>query len=118
AVAGRGVGLDLVRDRVERIGGSVAIEWRAGEGTTVLLQCPPTPASLRALLVRVGPYTLAVPESGVERVRAVAAEDLASGDAGPLLVSDRDAVPVHDLGRLLGPPFDAAPAGATALVVR
>ncbi|MES2393471.1 MAG: chemotaxis protein CheA [Acidobacteriota bacterium] len=53
-VSGRGVGMDVVRQRVEALRGSIHIESTAGQGTTVTLRLPLTLAIIDGLLVRVG----------------------------------------------------------------
>ena len=51
-VSGRGVGMDVVRTNVEKIGGKVEIDSRAGKGTTLRLRIPLTLAIIPALIVR------------------------------------------------------------------
>lgn len=60
-VSGRGVGMDVVRVNIERLGGHLKIESRPGEGTTVLLRLPLTLAIMPSLIVGVGGYRIAVP---------------------------------------------------------
>lgn len=74
-VSGRGVGLDVVRQRLEQAGGRVEVESRLGEGTTFTLVLPLTLATLRALLVEVGDYLYALPLADVgEAVRVTPGE--------------------------------------------
>ena len=69
-VSGRGVGLDVVRTNVEKLGGQVEIESTVGEGTTFLLRLPLTLAIIPALMVGVGGQKFAVPQMNlVELVR-------------------------------------------------
>src|SRR5690606_6414454 len=67
-LSGRGVGLDLVRTSLERIGGTVRMSWRAGQGTRFVLEAPPSPAALRAVMVMVGGQMFAIPAANVERL--------------------------------------------------
>ena len=53
-VSGRGVGMDVVRANVEKVGGSVEIESRLGAGTTLRMRVPLTLAIVPALVVRSG----------------------------------------------------------------
>ncbi|QIA27873.1 chemotaxis protein CheA [Thermaerobacter sp. PB12/4term] len=74
-VSGRGVGLDVVRQRLEQAGGRVEVDSRQGQGTTFTLVLPLTLATLRALLVEVGDYLYALPLSDVgEAVRVTPGE--------------------------------------------
>ncbi|EKP95046.1 chemotaxis protein CheA [Thermaerobacter subterraneus] len=74
-VSGRGVGLDVVRQRLEQAGGRVEVHSRLGQGTAFTLVLPLTLATLRALLVEVGDYVYALPLSDVgEAVRVTPGE--------------------------------------------
>lgn len=66
-ISGRGVGLDVVRDTVERLGGRILIESDAGKGTSFLLDLPQTLSVIQALLVREEGELYAVPISAVGR---------------------------------------------------
>ncbi|GAC1419634.1 MAG: hypothetical protein NVSMB62_12580 [Acidobacteriaceae bacterium] len=62
SVSGRGVGLDVVRSNVERVGGSVELESVVGLGTTLRLNMPLTMAIVPALVVRSGGQSFALPQ--------------------------------------------------------
>jgi two-component system chemotaxis sensor kinase CheA len=64
-ISGRGVGMDIVRTNVERLGGSVEVQSKLGEGSRFLLRLPLTLAIVQALLVRVGGGIYALPLSSV-----------------------------------------------------
>ncbi len=69
-VSGRGVGMDVVRTNVERIGGSVSVSSTVGEGSTFSFTIPLTLAIIPALLVSIGGHRYAIPQSSlVELVR-------------------------------------------------
>jgi len=69
-VSGRGVGMDVVRTNIEKIGGSVDVQTTAGEGTTLRIKIPLTLAIVPALIVRSGAERFAIPQvSLVELVR-------------------------------------------------
>ncbi|MDH0863433.1 response regulator, partial [Mitsuaria sp. GD03876] len=68
ALAGRGVGMDLVRDTADRLGGRLTLRSRRGEGTTVELCVPLQLAALRAIRVCAGAVSAWVPLEAVERV--------------------------------------------------
>ena len=74
-ISGRGVGMDIVRTNVERLGGSVEVQSRLGEGSRFFLRLPLTLAIVQALLVRVGGGIYALPISSVtETLRVPVAE--------------------------------------------
>src|SRR5580704_6871527 len=64
-VSGRGVGMDVVRANVEKVGGSVEVESRRGEGTTLRLRVPLTLAIVPSLIVRSGGQYFALPQSAL-----------------------------------------------------
>lgn len=64
-LSGRGIGLDVVRRNVERLRGSVAIESREGEGTTITLRLPLTLAIIAGFAVGVGSETYLIPLDAV-----------------------------------------------------
>ena len=102
-VSGRGVGMDIVRANVERLGGSVALANRPGKGLTITVRAPLTLSIVNALVVRAGGRSFAIPRASIEEVVA-----LDRGHArlcqvgGGLLAIVRDrAIPAFSLGTLL-----------------
>lgn len=74
-VSGRGVGMDVVRTNIEKIGGSVDLLSRPGEGTTVKIKIPLTLAIIPALIVQAQEQRFAIPQVNlVELVRLDPAE--------------------------------------------
>ena len=67
-ISGRGVGLDVVRQKVEALQGTLAVDFEPGQSTTFTLTLPLTLASSRALLIQVGEQMLALPLTTVERM--------------------------------------------------
>jgi two-component system, chemotaxis family, sensor kinase CheA len=71
SVSGRGVGMDVVRNNIEQIGGTVDLKSGAGVGTTFTIKIPLTLAIVSALIVEVGGERFAIPQLSVlELVRA------------------------------------------------
>lgn len=68
AISGRGVGMDVVNERVQRLMGTLAIASQPGVGTTITLELPLSLASTNGLLFEVGGEHFAVPLDNVERV--------------------------------------------------
>lgn len=64
-LSGRGVGMDVVKSSVEKIGGQVDISSRAGEGSTIKMKIPLTLAIIPALLLSCGKQKFAVPQSAI-----------------------------------------------------
>jgi len=79
SVSGRGVGMDVVKTNVEKIGGKVEIESRMGKGTTLRLRIPLTLAIIPALIVRSLEQSFAVPQGALSELVHVSAEQISQG---------------------------------------
>jgi len=80
AVSGRGVGMDVVKTNIDRIGGTVDLRSTAGVGTTFTIKIPLTLAIVSALIVEAAGERFAIPQiSVVELVRAGRNDDAANG---------------------------------------
>ncbi|MCE0449487.1 chemotaxis protein CheA [Brevibacillus sp. AF8] len=64
-ISGRGVGLDVVKSKIESLGGSVSVDSVRGQGTTFLIQLPLTLSIISAMLVQVKDEKYAVPLSSI-----------------------------------------------------
>jgi len=67
-VSGRGVGMDIVRDKVNRLKGTVSVASESGKGTTFTIRLPMTLAVTRALLVSDRQETFAIPMQAVQQI--------------------------------------------------
>ena len=76
-VSGRGVGMDVVRANVEKVGGSVELESKVGIGTTLRLRVPLTLAIVPALVVRSGGQSFALPQTTLVELVYVPTRDAA-----------------------------------------
>jgi two-component system chemotaxis sensor kinase CheA len=75
-ISGRGLGLAIVREKVEKLGGAVFVESQTGVGTTFRLLLPMTLATFRCILVSVDENLFALPVTNVERVLRVREEEI------------------------------------------
>jgi two-component system chemotaxis sensor kinase CheA len=83
-VSGRGVGMDVVRTNVERIGGKVELDSRRGEGTTLRLRIPLTLAIIPALIVRSLDQSFALPQGALSELVHVPATAIEWIEDAPL----------------------------------
>lgn len=74
-VSGRGVGMDVVKTNIEKIGGKAKLESAAGRGTTVSLEIPLTLATIPALTVISGKSVFAIPQAALVEMIAVDEDD-------------------------------------------
>ncbi|NBW13809.1 MAG: hybrid sensor histidine kinase/response regulator [Caulobacteraceae bacterium] len=120
AVSGRGVGMDVVRTNIERIGGAIEMTSTEGAGTRFTIRIPLTLTIVSALIVECCGERFAMPQSCV--IELVSASD-GSGrvveyvdDAAVLRLRDR-LLPLVSLGTLLGLPANAEVTGESCIVV-
>ncbi|HEY3176145.1 MAG TPA: chemotaxis protein CheA [Candidatus Polarisedimenticolia bacterium] len=125
-VSGRGVGMDVVRTRIEAMRGHMSISSTRGTGTRISMSVPLTVAVIDAFLVECGAGLFAVPAGAVGSVELIDPVHLRSSLGGAFLParrgpSDPDAselVPVVDLDEALGSaPRGASPPGASPVPV-
>jgi two-component system chemotaxis sensor kinase CheA len=101
-LSGRGVGLDIVRTRVERMQGRIAVRSVAGVGCAFTISLPLSLTSSHGLLLRAGRSTYVLPLDSVQRIIPVSAHDIRMLEGRTaLLVDDRPLALVH-LTDLLG----------------
>jgi len=68
SLSGRGVGMDIVKTNIEKLGGSIHIESELGKGTVVRLSMPITLSVTRTLIVTIDSIDYAIPEISIERI--------------------------------------------------
>jgi chemosensory pili system protein ChpA (sensor histidine kinase/response regulator) len=89
-LAGRGIGMDVVRAEVNAMGGRIETATALGQGTSFSLVLPLTTAVTQVVMLRVGETTVAVPSTLVEIVRRAKADEIAQAYAsGHYAVGDR-----------------------------
>ncbi len=101
-VSGRGVGMDVVRTTVERLGGQVAVLSTSRVGTVVRFTLPFTMMMSRVLTVESGGQIFGVPMEGVVETVRVGRDAIAPVGAAHAMVLRNRTLPVIDLGRALG----------------
>lgn len=103
ALSGRGVGMDVVKQAIQALGGRVSISSRAGAGTTFSISLPLTLAVLDGMIVTVEGHTLVVPLSAIAETFKPAADQIHALGSDATVVSVRDSfVPVIDLAHAFG----------------
>ena len=111
-VSGRGVGMDVVRANIERIGGTVDIESTPGHGLRLSLRVPLTLTIIPALTVSARGTHFAIPRSAIDELVRPKGDQVRIERIGGELVAFIRGVrlPVVDLGRFMGLTDDANPA--------
>ena len=75
-VSGRGVGLDVVKTKIESLGGSIEAKTVKGEGSTFTIQLPLTLAIIQALMVEVGKEKYAIPLGNIDTIEDIALDEI------------------------------------------
>jgi chemosensory pili system protein ChpA (sensor histidine kinase/response regulator) len=101
-VAGRGVGMDVVRSEVAALGGRVEMSFTRGQGTRFTIYLPLTLAVTQTVLVRAGNKTYAIPSVMVEQVLQLRQEQLVAAYASRQTEWQSRRYPFHYLPHLLG----------------
>jgi len=109
-VSGRGVGMDVVRTNVEKIGGKVEIDSRPGKGTTLRLRIPLTLAIIPALIVHSVKQSFALPQGALSELVHIPPEQAAKAiewiEGAPLHRLRGKLLPLVFLDRLLMPEIE------------
>lgn len=102
-LSGRGVGMDVVRSAIQKLGGRVSISSIPGRGTTMSISLPLTLAVLDGMVVDVAGQTMVVPITAIVETLRPNTADIHPLGADNLVVAVRDKlVPVVDLGAIFG----------------
>ncbi len=120
AISGRGVGMDVVRSNVERIGGLVEVDSVAGKGTRMTLRVPLTLTIIPALTVSIGNQHFAIPRTAIEEIVRANGESVSLekiGGAGVATIRGRR-VPEVALADVLGLPSEVGDEDRTLVVLR
>ncbi|KKH99747.1 chemotaxis protein [Methanosarcina sp. 1.H.T.1A.1] len=96
-ISGRGVGMDVVKTTVEKLGGKVRVYSKKGEFTRIRIDLPPTVAIIKSLLVEVGSETYAIPISNVVKALSVDSSDYKLVKETPVLYIRDKLIPTVEL---------------------
>ena len=96
-LSGRGVGLDVVREAMQRLNGEVIAHTDPGSGTTIELRVPLSLAALEVLMVEADGQIAAVPLDAVQRTLRVAPEDILRSPTGDAIIYDDRQIPLTRL---------------------
>jgi two-component system chemotaxis sensor kinase CheA len=104
SISGRGLGLGIVRQKIESINGSITVATKEGEGTAFLIKIPLTLAVIYVLLVRQGLNTYAIPLNSIERLITLAESDVKGLLSDEAFIYDNSSVPLVKLSSMFSMP--------------
>ncbi|TWC29952.1 CheA signal transduction histidine kinase [Pseudomonas sp. SJZ079] len=101
-LSGRGLGMAIVQEAVERLGGRIDLESSPGQGTCLHLHLPLSLSTFRAVIVRIAERTFAMPALAVERCLRLPSSAVKNLENRPSLTLDGRVLPVWALADVLG----------------
>ncbi len=116
-LSGRGLGMAIVQEVVERLGGRIELESSPGQGCCFHLHLPLSLSTFRAVIVRIAERTFAVPALAVERCLRLPASALKNLENRPSVVFQQQVLAVWSLAEVLGLATQARDAGKLTLLL-
>jgi two-component system chemotaxis sensor kinase CheA len=103
-ISGRGVGMDIVRNNIEKVNGSILVDTKPNAGTRFQVILPLTLAIVPTLLVRVGVSTFAIPLIMVTETERIRPEEAHSINGQPVILLRNQVLPILKLSEVFGLP--------------
>ena len=100
-VSGRGVGLDVVKSKIEALGGDVEVKTKLGEGSTFIVRLPLTLAIIQALMVKLGDEQYAISLGSIETLEDITKDDIKYVNSKEVIHLRDKVIPIIRLGKLL-----------------
>ena len=100
-VSGRGVGLDVVKSKIEALGGDVSVKTKLGEGSTFTIRLPLTLAIIQALMVEVGNEKYAIALGSIDTIEDIPASDIKFVQAKEVIQLRGNVIPLIRLSNIL-----------------
>ena len=116
-VSGRGVGLDVVKSKIEALGGDVECHSVQGEGSTFTIRLPLTLAIIQALMVKIGTEQYAISLGSIQTVEDIPLEDVKFVQGKEVITLRGTVIPLIRLGELLDVPDVAEDSESLTVVI-
>ncbi|MBS2001176.1 MAG: response regulator [Candidatus Obscuribacterales bacterium] len=118
-ISGRGLGLAIAKENIEKLGGRLFVESRRGLGTSFRIKLPVTVATFRGVLIRCSDETLIVPTSDLERLIKVKREHVTISETSRIIKVEGREIPLLRLDDVLELPLStASPSQHLVMVLR
>ncbi len=119
-LSGRGVGLDVVKTKIEALGGIVEVETELGNGSRFFIRLPLTLAIIQALLVMVGSEKYAIQLSTIHKITHIKPDDIKLVQKQEVMMYRNTVIPIVRLDRVLEVPKDSheEPKSMTVVIVK
>lgn len=116
-VSGRGVGLDVVKSKIEALGGDVEVKTKYGEGSTFSIRLPLTLAIIQALMVKLGDEKYAISLGSIETIEDVPVSDIKYVHAKEVINLRGSVIPLIRLRDILDVPGEAEETDTIIVVI-
>lgn len=101
-LSGRGVGMDVIRDTVKKLGGNVRVVSKAGTGTSVFMELPVTMVTSRVLLITMQGRRYALPLESVREMVKIKADEIMRMKGREIVVLRQEIIPILRLHDFMG----------------
>lgn len=101
-VSGRGVGLDVVKSKIEALGGDVSVKTKLGEGSTFSIRLPLTLAIIQALMVSVGGEKYAISLGTIQTIENISSSEIKFVENKEVIHLRGSVIPLVRLDKILG----------------
>jgi len=103
-ISGRGVGLDVVKTKIESLNGVVEVESAKGKGSKFIIRLPLTLAIIQALMVTIGEEKYAIPLNVIRDITTIKADTIRNIHGQDVVLNRNSVLPIIMLGRMLDVP--------------
>ncbi len=117
-ISGRGVGLDVVKTKIESLSGEIFVDSKLGQGTRFRIKLPLTLAIIQALMVSVQDEIYAIPLSSVDETTMITAADIKMVQNQEVIMLRGNVLPLYRLSNLLSVPGQSEADDMYVVVVR
>ena len=100
-ISGRGVGIDVVKEKISLLGGFIEVHTKKDKGTTFKLTLPSTVTIIKALIVRVGKEIFAVPLTSISETFAITHKDIQTIEWKEVYYLRGEMLPMLSVGKML-----------------
>ncbi|CAH2214001.1 chemotaxis protein CheA [Tepidibacter aestuarii] len=116
-ISGRGVGLDVVKTKIEALGGIVELETQINIGTRFIIRLPLTLAIIQALLVMVGSEKYAIPLNNIKEITNINKKDIRNVEGKDIVLYRENTLPLVDLANVIDTQKEGVEYGDESTVV-
>jgi len=117
-LSGRGVGLDVVKTKIESLSGSVEVETTYGKGSKFIIRLPLTLAIIQALLVNIGTEKYAIPLNSVQQIIDVDTDDIKLVQKKEVIMYRDSVVPIVRLAKFFDAPAEEEKKQQVVVIVK